>query len=61
MVLGGVGAEYDDGDVAGAGVGTQPAQHFFARDVGQVQVEQDQVGTVFAGEVEGRSRRAWPG
>ena len=55
MALRGVGAEHDDGNVAGGRVGAQAAQDLVTGYVGQVQVEQDQVKVVFAGQIQGDS------
>src|SRR6266702_5419440 len=50
--LAGICADDDDGCVACGWVGLDAVEQFFAGHVGQVQVEQDQVGMVVGGEVE---------
>ena len=62
----GVGAEDDDGDAAGAGGGLQLAGNLLAGDVGQVQIEEDEVGANLGGQfdapaAEGAAIRRPPG
>ncbi len=51
-----VGRQDHHRDVSGPGASPQAAQHLGARHVGQVQVEQHQVGAVLVGQVEAELR-----
>ena len=52
--LGRVGAEDDDGDIAGSRVGAELVHRVLAWHVRQMQVQQNQIRVVLAGQVEGR-------
>src|SRR5205807_9580634 len=47
-----VGADHDHRDVAGLGRFPQAPQHFVPRNIRELQVQQDQVWIVLAGQVE---------
>ena len=47
-----IGAGDDDGDLGGAGIGAEAAEHFFALDIRQAEIEQDERGQMVRRELE---------
>ncbi len=53
----GVGADHYEGDLRRAGIGAQLAEDFVALKVGQVEIEQDQIGQMLAREFKAEAVR----